>query len=102
MPDLSYSRRPDTPLLKKIIPEVLSEMAARLPDQTALVVRHQKTRLTYRQLRERVEEVARGLTGLGLKPGDRIGVRHTIFSIFSTRPERPASRREFCSRSTTF
>lgn len=74
MPDLSYSRGPDAPLLEKTIPEVLSETAARLPDQIALVVRHQNARLTYRQLQQRVEEVARGLSGLGLKPGDRIGV----------------------------
>ena len=74
MPDLSYSRGPDAPLLEKSIPEVLSEMAARLPNQEALVVRHQNARLTYRQLHQRVEEVARGLIGLGLKPGDRIGV----------------------------
>ena len=74
MLDLSYSRGPVAPLLEKTIPEVLSEMAARLPSQTALVVRHQNAHLTYRQLQQRVEEVARGLTGLGLKPGERIGV----------------------------
>ena len=74
MPDLSYSRGPDAPLLEKSIPEVLSEMAARLPNQEALIVRHQNARLTYGQLQRRVEEVARGLSGLGLKAGDRIGV----------------------------
>ena len=74
MSNLSYSRGPDAPLLEKTIPEVLSEMVARLPEQEVLVVRHQNARLTYRQLQQRVEEVARGLTGLGLKAGDRIGV----------------------------
>ena len=74
MVDLSYSRGPHAPLLEKTIPEVLSEMAGRLPGQIALVVRHQNARLTYSQLQQRVEEVARGLTGLGLKRGDRIGV----------------------------
>ncbi|HEV2195573.1 MAG TPA: AMP-binding protein [Candidatus Acidoferrum sp.] len=49
-------------------------MSARLPNHEALVVRHQNARLTYRQLQQRVEEVAWGLTGLGLKAGDRIGV----------------------------
>src|SRR5690348_17758213 len=49
-------------------------MAARLPNHEALVVRHQNARLTYRQLQQRVEGVARGLTGIGLKAGDRIGV----------------------------
>ena len=74
MSSLSYSRGPDAPLLEKTIPEVLSEMAARLPDQTALVVPHRKARLTYRQLQQRVEEVVRGFAGLGLKASDRIGV----------------------------
>ena len=74
MSTLSYSRGPDAPLLEKTIPQVLSEIVSRLPGQEALVVRHQKTRLTFRQLQQCVEEVARGLTGLGLQPGDRIGV----------------------------
>lgn len=74
MPDLSYSRGPDAPLLEKTISEVLSEMAARLPNHEALVVRHQNARLAYGQLHQRVEAVARGLSGLGLKAGDRIGV----------------------------
>jgi fatty-acyl-CoA synthase len=74
MKDLSYSRGPEIPLLEKTIAQVLSEMAARLPSHEALVVRHQKVRLSYRELEERVEAVARGLTGLGLKAGDRIGV----------------------------
>lgn len=49
-------------------------MVARLPNHEALVVRHQNARLTYLELQQRVEEVAWGLTGLGLKAGDRIGV----------------------------
>lgn len=74
MTTLSYSRGPDAPLLEKTISQVLSEMAARLPEQEALVVRHQNTRLTFRHLQQCVEAVARGLTGLGLQTGDRIGV----------------------------
>lgn len=49
-------------------------MAARHPAGEALVVRHQNARLSYRELKDRVDETARGLVGLGLKPGDRIGV----------------------------
>jgi acyl-coenzyme A synthetase/AMP-(fatty) acid ligase len=74
MPVLSYSRGPDAPLLEKTIAQVLSEMAARLPAHEAVLVRHQHARLTYRQLQQSVESVAQGLTGLGLTPGDRIGV----------------------------
>lgn len=59
---------------RKTISEVLSEMAARLPNHEAHVVRHQNARLAYGQLHRRVEAVALGLSGLGLKAGDRIGV----------------------------
>ena len=38
------------------------------------MVRHQNVYLTYRQLQECVEAVARGFAGLGLNAGDRIGV----------------------------
>jgi fatty-acyl-CoA synthase len=53
---------------------VFLETAARFPDRDALIVRHQNIRLTWRQLSEEVERTARGLIGLGLAPGDRVGV----------------------------
>ncbi len=40
----------------------------------AIVVRHQGVRLTYSQLRERVDTLACALLRLGLEPGDRIGI----------------------------
>ncbi len=48
--------------------------ASRLPDRPALIVRHQNVRLTFGQLQRSVEETARGLCGLGLKQGDRVGI----------------------------
>lgn len=74
MPQLSYSRGPHLALRDETIFEALAEMAARHPPGEALVVRHQNARLSYRDLKDRVDETARGLVGLGLKPGDRIGV----------------------------
>jgi fatty-acyl-CoA synthase len=71
---LSYTRGPEAPILEKTIPQVLTETAARFPDRDALVVCHQKARLKYRELVQKVEAVARGLVGLGLEPGDRVGV----------------------------
>jgi fatty-acyl-CoA synthase len=74
MPQLSYSRGPHLALRDETIFEALAEMAARHPAGEALVVRHQNARLSYPELKERVEQTARGLVGLGLQPGDRIGV----------------------------
>ena len=74
MAELSYSRGPSAPLLQQTVTEALASATARLPDQEALVVRHQNARFTFRQLQDAVEATARGLAGLGLQPGDRIGV----------------------------
>ncbi len=74
---LSYARGPESTTLEKTIDQVLDETAARLPDQDALVSRHQELRISYRQLREEVARTARGLWGLGVRPGERIGMWST-------------------------
>ena len=74
---VSYARGPGQPLLEITIGQALESMAARGPDQLALVVRHQNVRLSWLQPLQRTDEVARGLAGLGLKPQDRIGVWST-------------------------
>lgn len=74
---LSYARGPGLPILEQTIPQVFDATVRKYPDHDALIVRHQNTRLTWRQLAGRVEETARGLAGLGLKPGDRVGVWST-------------------------
>ncbi len=71
---LSYTRGPEAPLLEKTIPQVLAETVARFPDRDAVIVRHQNVRMTWRELARSVEQTARGLSGLGLQPGDRVGV----------------------------
>jgi fatty-acyl-CoA synthase len=40
----------------------------------ALVVRHQSVRLTYRELKNKVDALACSLLQLGLQPGDRLGI----------------------------
>ena len=62
------------PLLGETIGQNLDRTAARVPDRDALVSVHQDVRLTYAQLHEAVEEIARGLMALGIQPGDRVGI----------------------------
>jgi fatty-acyl-CoA synthase len=64
----------DVPLLEETIGEALARTVAAHGDREALVSRHQGLRLTWRALDEAVNEVARGLRALGLRPGDRLGI----------------------------
>lgn len=70
----SYARGPQMELSSKTTHQVLFGTAAKFPDHDALIVRHQNLRLSWRALAEEVERTAGGLIGLGLLPGDRVGV----------------------------
>lgn len=73
--DASYEHGvSETPLSGITIGNLLSQTAARYPENEALVVPYQNARLTYRDLDDRATEAAAGLTALGLEPGDRVGV----------------------------
>lgn len=52
--------------------EPVSAWAARAPDRTAIVTA--EAQLSYRRLDELTDAVARGLEGLGLRPGDAVAV----------------------------
>ena len=71
---LSYACGAVVPLLEKTISQALHDAAAKFPDRDALVVLHQNIRLTWRELDAEATRVARGLAGLGLRPGDRAGI----------------------------
>ena len=62
------------PLLEETIGAAFDRTVATYPDHEALVVPFQGIRLTYRELGEQVDRVARGLIGLGLRKGDRVGM----------------------------
>ena len=62
------------PLIGETIGENLERTVARFGDREALVVRHQDIRLTYAELNEQVDALARGLLGAGLRKGDRLGI----------------------------
>src|SRR5262245_60359259 len=64
----------DVPLLDETIGANLARTVAAHGDREALVSVHQSIRWSYRELAERVETLARGLLGLGLAAGDRVGL----------------------------
>jgi fatty-acyl-CoA synthase len=71
---LSYLRGADIPLLNLTLSQALSETASKFPDREALVVCHEGARLSWSELDREATRVARGLAGLGLRPGDRAGI----------------------------
>src|SRR5262249_29187925 len=64
----------DTPLLGLTIGDMFDQTAATYPDQPALISRHQKIRLTYRELQEQVNQCARALLHLGIATAQRVGI----------------------------
>ncbi|HEY2245317.1 MAG TPA: AMP-binding protein [Xanthobacteraceae bacterium] len=73
--ELSYVHgASDQPLIGKTIGQFFDEACGKWASRPALVVRHQKVRFTYGELRQAVDKLAAGLLTLGLDPGDRIGI----------------------------
>ena len=67
---LSYLRGAAVPLLNLTLSQALAETARKFPDSEALVVCHEGVRLTWSELDREVTRTARGLAGLGLRPGE--------------------------------
>ena len=64
-------------LLGATIAEHFAAVAARYPEQEAVVCVHQQRRLSYSELAGQVDRLARGLLGIGFNTGDRIGIWST-------------------------
>jgi fatty-acyl-CoA synthase len=64
----------DIPLLDETIGANLARTVAAHGGREALVARHQGVRWTYDELAARVAACAKGLIGLGLEVGDRVGL----------------------------
>ena len=64
----------DTPLIEQTLGEFFDAMAARQPEREALVSVHQHQRYSYRELQTASKQLASALLGLGLAPGDRVGI----------------------------
>ena len=74
---LSYSRGLDEPLWEKTIGQILDRTVERYGDSLALLSHHQRKSVSWRELRDLADCVARGLWSLGLEPGDRVGLWST-------------------------
>ncbi len=66
--------RADIPLLDETIGANLARTVTANGDREALVSRHQGLRWTYDEFAARVASCAKGLLGLGLEAGDRVGL----------------------------
>jgi len=64
----------EKPLLGETIGRFFDAACAKWAARPALVVRHQKVRMSYGELRQAADKLAAGLLTLGLQPGDRIGI----------------------------
>ncbi|KAJ1654933.1 hypothetical protein IWQ61_005226 [Dispira simplex] len=72
---LSYVKGPtDVPLLETTIGVTFDQQVAKYGQELAVVVRHEHVRLTYAELGQQVDQVARALYDHGLRHGDRLGV----------------------------
>jgi fatty-acyl-CoA synthase len=71
----SHARGATTPpLIEQTLGAFFDAMVEQVPEREALVVAHQQRRYTYRQLQTESRRLASALLGLGLKPGERIGI----------------------------
>ncbi|MFO1179440.1 MAG: AMP-binding protein [Ottowia sp.] len=71
----SYAQGATSPaLIEQTIGAFFDDMVARHPEREALVAVHQQRRYTYRALQAEAQRLASALLGLGLAPGDRIGI----------------------------
>ncbi|TYL49710.1 AMP-binding protein [Nocardioides sp. BGMRC 2183] len=74
-PELSIAAgETTTPLLEETIGACLQRTVSRFPDREALVEVASGRRWTWRSFDEEVDRVARGLLGLGIEKGDRVGM----------------------------
>ena len=74
---LSYSCGHNEPLMEEPTDKVFQQAVRQFSHKDALIVRHQGKRLSYSDLDAAVQRTARGLVGLSIGQGDRIGVWST-------------------------
>jgi len=71
----SYASGTSTfPLMGMTIGEMFDSIAEKYPDTDAVVSMHQNIRWTYKEFQHQVNTIARGLMGMGVAKGDRVGI----------------------------
>ena len=75
MSSVSYASGPaDKALLGTPIPKLFDQIVAQHGDREAVVSIHQDVRLTYAQLADRVNKLAKAFIAAGFEKGDRVGI----------------------------
>ena len=75
MSSVSYASGPaDKALLGTPIPKLFDQIVAQHGDREAVVSIHQDVRLTYAQLADRVNKLAKAFISAGFEKGDRVGI----------------------------
>ena len=69
-----FHRGVEMPLLGQTIAEHFAGIVSRFPEHEAVVAIPQNVRLTYIEFSERIDQLAKGLLGLGFGKNDRIGI----------------------------
>lgn len=70
----SYDQGPDVPLIEATIGDFFDAIVDKYPERAALISRHQNIRWSYRELQQRVNQLASAIIEMGLEIGDRIGI----------------------------
>ncbi|KAL5343478.1 hypothetical protein BJX70DRAFT_354257 [Aspergillus crustosus] len=71
----SYASGPtEPPLFETTIGEHFAKVVEKYGDRTAVISKHQKSRVTYAGLDAKSNALARGLLSIGVRKGDRVGV----------------------------
>ena len=74
MSKLAYTAGPDSALLDVTVGGALRSAASDYGDAEALVSRHQNIRMSWNELNDAANDVAKGLLALGVDRGDRVGI----------------------------
>ena len=61
-------------LQEKTLGQLLREVATKYPDNDAVVYVDRDFRQTWKQFDQRVDQLAKGLMALGIKPGEKVGI----------------------------